>query len=62
MDGFEAFEEISAFRPELPIIAQTAFASNEDKDKMERMGFFGCITKPICKEKLFNMIEKAFQY
>jgi len=61
MDGFEAFEKIKAFRPELPIIAQTAFSSNDEKEKIERMGFFGYITKPIHREKLFDMIEKVFQ-
>jgi len=61
MDGFEAFEKIKVFRPELPIIAQTAFASIDDKEKIEQMGFFGYITKPIDKEKLFDRIEKAFQ-
>jgi CheY-like chemotaxis protein len=45
----------------LPIIAQTAFASIDDKEKIEEMGFFGYITKPIDKEKIFDRIEKAFQ-
>jgi signal transduction histidine kinase/CheY-like chemotaxis protein len=61
MNGFEAFEKIQTFRPELPIIAQTAYSSTGDKKKIEQMGFFGYITKPINKEKLFDMIEKAFQ-
>jgi CheY-like chemotaxis protein/two-component sensor histidine kinase len=61
MDGFEAFEKIKAFRPELPIIAQTAFASIDDKERIEEMGFFGYITKPINKEKIFDTIEKAFE-
>lgn len=61
MDGFEAFKEIKRVFPQLPIIAQTAFASIEDKEKIEQMGFFGYITKPINKEKLFDRIEKAFE-
>jgi CheY-like chemotaxis protein/two-component sensor histidine kinase len=61
MNGFEALEKIKHFQPELPIIAQTAYSSNEDKKKIEQAGFFGYITKPINRENLFEMIEKAFQ-
>lgn len=60
-DGFEAFKEIQRAFPQLPIIAQTAFASIDDKEKIEQMGFFGYITKPIDKEKLIYKIEKAFE-
>jgi signal transduction histidine kinase/CheY-like chemotaxis protein len=60
MDGYEAFKKIKGFRPDLAIIAQTAYSSIEDKERIERMGFFGYITKPIHKEKLFDIIENAF--
>ena len=58
MNGYEAFEKISAIRPNLPIIAQTAHASEEDKDKVNNMGFTEYITKPIIKELLLEMVHK----
>jgi CheY-like chemotaxis protein len=61
MDGFEALEKIQPIRPNLPIIAQTAFSTNEDKEKILKFGFNDCITKPINREKLFEMIDQIFQ-
>lgn len=58
MNGYEAFEKISAIRPNLPIIAQTAHASEEDKDKVNNMGFTDYITKPINKELLLETINR----
>lgn len=57
-DGYAAFEEIKAFRPNLPVVAQTAYASSEDEKKILNCGFRGYISKPIKKEKLFDLIEK----
>jgi signal transduction histidine kinase/CheY-like chemotaxis protein len=61
MDGYEAFEKISPIRPNLPIIAQTAFSSNEDKDKIFKVGFTDYITKPINRERLFELIDGVFE-
>ena len=58
MNGYEAFEKITAIRPNLPIIAQTAHASEEDKDKVAVFGFTDYITKPINKELLLEMVSK----
>lgn len=58
MNGYEAFEKISSIRPTLPIIAQTAHASEEDKDKVNSLGFSDYITKPINKELLLEMVTK----
>ena len=33
MDGFEAAKQIKELRPNVPIVAQTAFSSVEDKGK-----------------------------
>lgn len=57
MDGFEALEKIAPIRPNLPIIAQTAFSSNEDKDRILKAGFTDYITKPINRERLFEIID-----
>jgi CheY-like chemotaxis protein len=47
---FWSLRKIKVFRPELPVIAQTAY-SFEDKEKNMKMGFVDCITKPLDKEK-----------
>lgn len=61
MDGFEAYEKISPIRPNLPIIAQTAFSSNEDKDRILKIGFTDYITKPFNRELLFELIDGIFE-
>jgi CheY-like chemotaxis protein len=50
MNGYEAIEKINVVRTNLPIIAQTAHASEEDKDKVNTMGFTDYITEPINKD------------
>jgi signal transduction histidine kinase/CheY-like chemotaxis protein len=61
MNGFEALEKIHPVRPNLPVIAQTAFSSNEDKERIFKAGFCDVIIKPINREKLFEMIDHFFQ-
>ncbi|MEO5776848.1 MAG: ATP-binding protein [Flavobacterium sp.] len=58
MTGFEAMEQIRPIRPNLPIIAQTAYSSSEDKMIIEKAGFNGYLTKPLSRENLFEMINK----
>lgn len=58
MTGYEAMEQIRPIRPNLPIIAQTAYSSSEDKIKIEEAGFNGYLTKPLNREYLFEMINK----
>ena len=61
MNGFDALEEIKAIRPALIVIAQTAYSSSEDEEKILKAGFYGYITKPINREKLFEIIDDVFQ-
>ncbi len=58
MDGYQAFSEIKKIKPNLPIIAQTAYSSIEDKNKIIDAGFSSYITKPLNREKLFEMINQ----
>ena len=60
MDGFQAFKIINSFNPGLPIIAQTAHSSSEDKEKIMQMGFTNYITKPLDKEKVFEILNDVF--
>lgn len=61
LNGYEAFNQIKTIRPELPVIAQTAYASAEDEEKIFMFGFRGYISKPINKEKLFAIITEIMQ-
>ena len=56
MNGFEALEKIKVIRPELIVIAQTAYASSEDEERIRAAGFYGYLTKPIDRERLFEAI------
>lgn len=58
MNGFEAIEQIRPIRPELSIIAQTAYSSSEDEVKIKKAGFDDYITKPLNRERLFELINK----
>lgn len=58
MNGLEATKLIKEFRPNLPIIAQTAYTTNEDKEKAFRAGCDDFMTKPISEETLNKIINK----
>ena len=57
MDGYESFTKIKEIRPNLPIIAQTAYTSTEEIEKIFQLGFTAYISKPIQKEKLYDIIN-----
>ncbi|MEN8249192.1 MAG: response regulator [Bacteroidota bacterium] len=57
MNGFEATQLIKEFRPELAVIAQTAFATQESRSLAESTGFDGFITKPINEEALREVLQ-----
>jgi len=59
MDGIEAFKIIRAEKPELPVIAQTAFARHEEEQNIRAVGFDDYISKPIRKEILLDMIKRV---
>ncbi len=58
LNGFEATRQIKQLRPDLPVIAQSAFTSKEDKLKARQAGCSGFITKPINKTELLNLIAE----
>jgi PAS domain S-box-containing protein len=61
MKGYEATREIKKLRPQLPIIAQTAFAIAGDRKKSIAAGCDDYISKPINKKMLLDKIEKCFE-
>lgn len=58
MDGFVATKAIKKIKPNLPIIAQTAYAISGDKEMALEAGCDDYISKPISKEKLKKILEK----
>ncbi len=62
MNGFEATRLIKQQRPDLPVIAQSAFTSKEDKEKAKKAGCDSFITKPIKKNELLQMMLDLFKW
>ena len=58
MNGIEAMMEIKKQKPNLPIIALSAFAMESDKETAIKNGFDEYLSKPIDKTKLFGLIDK----
>ena len=59
MNGYEATRQIKKIRPGLPVIAQTAFTSKEDKVKAKEAGCDAFITKPIKKNDLLGLVKEV---
>lgn len=60
VNGREAMIEIKKTRPEIIIIAQTAFAMSGDKEKYLESGFDDYISKPIIMEEILKKISTFF--
>lgn len=60
MNGFEAFAKIRSFNTQIPIIANTAYSSTEDKEKINILGFTGYLAKPLNKQEVFEVLEAVF--
>ena len=58
VDGFEAANIIKGEHPDIPIIAQTFYESDIDKEKVENSKFDSFIRKPININKLLIVIDK----
>ena len=62
MNGFEATRLIKQQRPDLPVIAQSAFTSKEDRDKAREAGCDDFITKPISKSELLEKMHALLHW
>lgn len=58
MNGLQATKEILKLKRDLPIIAQTAFSFNEDRERSYEAGCVDYITKPIDRIQLLKTINK----
>ena len=57
MDGYEATMQIRDFMPDLPIIAQTAYTTDADKNRALACGCSDFISKPFKREVLIAKIK-----
>jgi CheY-like chemotaxis protein len=57
LNGYEATRIIKTKRPELPIIAQTAYAMVSDKLEADKAGCDGYLSKPIRINQLIELLE-----
>lgn len=57
MNGIDTTREIRKLRKDLPIIAQTAFIFEDDKDIILEAGCDACLIKPIRKDHLLTVMS-----
>jgi CheY-like chemotaxis protein len=58
MDGLDATREIKKINKNVPIIAQTAYAMQNDENICKEAGCDDYIAKPILQDKLFSILSK----
>jgi two-component system CheB/CheR fusion protein len=58
LNGYEATKQIKSFRPNLPVIAQTAYALYDDRKKAFDAGCVGYIAKPFNELQLIEVIGR----
>ncbi|MGD0582179.1 MAG: PAS domain S-box protein [Bacteroidales bacterium] len=61
LNGLDAAKRIKKGRPELPIIAQTAYAMISDKEEALNAGCDDYLSKPIQQKRLNDIIKKYFR-
>ncbi len=60
IDGYEATSKIKSHLPNLPIIAQTAYALQGDREKAINAGCDDYIAKPIRIANLMEIFDRIF--
>jgi PAS domain S-box-containing protein len=58
MDGIEATRQIKIMKPDIPVIAVTAYAYDTDKKRLLESGFNEYLPKPLKRESLLKMINQ----
>lgn len=58
ISGIEATHQIRKFNTTVPIIAQTAYATDSDKESAITEGCNGFITKPINRKELLGLMDE----
>ncbi len=57
ISGIEVLKKLRKLSPSVPVIAQTAFAMEKDRDEFLKAGFDGYLSKPIKPDDLISAIE-----
>lgn len=60
VNGLESTRLIKKYKPNIKIIAQTAFAMQDDKQRCINAGCDDYITKPVNAEELFTKLIRVF--
>ena len=58
VSGFDILKELKKERPEVPVIAQTAFAMSGDRDDCLKAGFDEYVSKPVSRKTLIGILQK----
>jgi len=61
MTGEEVLQEMKARRPEIPVVVQTAYVFNTDKDYFFQLGCDDYLKKPLNRQQLYNTINRYIQ-
>jgi len=60
MDGFEAIPLIKEIDPHLPIVVITGDPSHQTRNKIQSLGVFKYLTKPLNPLEIKNTLKAAF--
>ncbi|MFD2561410.1 response regulator [Aquimarina rubra] len=60
MDGYDATKRIKKLRPNLPVVAQTAYSTEEDIEKALAAGCDDFLAKPVDRKILRPILDKYF--
>ncbi len=60
-NGFDILREIHTEYPSIPVIMLTGFIEKEYYDRAKELGAIDLIIKPVRKERLFEVLEKALK-
>jgi PAS domain S-box-containing protein len=58
IDGYAVLEHIRKTNKDLPVVAQTANALPEDRERVKSAGFTAYVTKPVAQKELYAVINK----
>lgn len=61
LDGYAATRQILGFRPDLPIIALTAYAFPDDNEKAINSGCVDYLSKPLNRDMLFKVLARHLE-